>query len=259
MNRDDAIRLIDAFVDNELDVKDALEIQTLVEEDESFRKEYDRVLTLKSVLRQKLEKEGPAAPELLKKRVAKAIRRESIRKSVWFRPSIAAAAAISALLLSWGGYQRAVAVPAPLVADTMMIYRVESGNPLDIRSNNLKTVSSWLAEKFQGEVKTLNLKDGEILGARLCPFAGQKGVFVRYRLNNKKNVALFIGKSSGIPYALPLISSFQVRGIKIYEAEKDTFRLAYWKRGIWFYALVLEEGRDSKELRKILSRSTFEF
>ncbi len=258
MNRDDAIRLVDAFVDNELDVKDALEIQALLEEDESLREEYERVLTLKSALRNKIGEEGPAVPELLKKRVTKAIRRESLRRNFWYRPSIAAAAVISALILGWGGYQRAVAVPASLVADTMMIYRVERGNPLDIRSNNLKTVSSWLDEKFQEEVKTLRFQDGEILGARLCPFAGQKGVLIRYRVGGK-NVALFIGKSSGIPYSLPLISSFEVRGNKIYEAEKDTFRLAYWKRGIWFYALVLEEGRDSKELRKILSRSTFEF
>ena len=72
-------------------------------------------------------------------------------------------------------------------------------------------------------------------------------------------MALFIGKRSGIPYSLPLISSFEVRGNKIYEAEKDTFRLAYWKRGIWFYALVLEDGGDSEELKKILNRSAFEF
>ncbi len=258
MNKDDAIRLVDAFVDNELDVKDALEIQALVEEDASFREEYERVLALKSVLRLKIGEEGPSAPGLLKKRVMRSMHRESMRRNVWFRPSIAVAAAISALVLGWGAFQRAVAVPAPLVADTMMIYRVESGNPLDIRSNNLNTVSSWLGEKLQGEVKTLSFQGGDILGARLCPFAGQKGVFVRYRFRGK-NVALFIGKSSGIPYSLPLFSTFEVKGNKIYEAEKDNFRLAYWKKGIWFYALVLEDGGDSGELRDILSRSTFEF
>ena len=258
MNRDDALRLLDAFVDNELDVKDALEVQALLEQDDSLRDEYDRMLTLKSTLRHKIGEGGPNAPELLKKRVIKSMRRESIRRNFWYRPSIAAAAAISAFLLGWGAFQRAVVVPAPLVADTLMIYRVEIGNPLDIRSKNLKTVSSWLGEKFQGEVETLSFQDGDILGARLCPFTGQKGVFVRYRLKGK-NVALFIGKSSGMPYSLPLISSFEVKGNKIYEAEKDNFRLAYWKRGIWFYALVLEDGGNSQELQNLLNRSTFEF
>ncbi|MFP6871780.1 MAG: hypothetical protein VCE91_21060 [Nitrospinota bacterium] len=39
-------------------------------------------------------------------------------------------------------------MPEPLVADTMMIYRVETGNPLDVKSESIRAVSTWLAEKF---------------------------------------------------------------------------------------------------------------
>ena len=77
MNREDAIRLVDAYVDNELDVKDALEIQALLEVDASVREEYERVLALKSVLRREIGEEGPSAPDLLKKRVIRTMRRES--------------------------------------------------------------------------------------------------------------------------------------------------------------------------------------
>ena len=259
MIRDDAIRFIDAYIDNELDVKDALEIQSWIERDEVCRAEYERVLALKQMLRSKLAEEGPGASDLLRHRVKKAIRREGLRQTVWFRPSVAVAAAITFLVLGWAGYQRAVAVPAPLVADTMMIYRVETGNPLDVRSGDIQKVSSWLAQKFQQEVSTLELKgQGEVLGARLCPFAGQKGAMIRYRRKNK-DMALFIGDGSAIRYSLPMVPSFRVNGQNIYEAEKDGFQLAFWRKGMWFYALVLENGTGRNEIKDVLTQGTFKF
>lgn len=44
MTREDALRFNDAYVDNELDVKDALEIQAWIEKDGACREEHDRVL-----------------------------------------------------------------------------------------------------------------------------------------------------------------------------------------------------------------------
>lgn len=173
---------------------------------------------IKSMLRGQLGEEGGVASDLLKQRVKKAMRREGLRRSVWFHPSVAAAAAVVFLVLGWAGYQRAVAVPAPLVADTMMIYRVKTGNPLDLRSSDIQTVSSWLDQKFQQDVSLLELKGG-LLGARLCPFAGQKGVMVRY-LHKDKGMALFIGPASGIRYSLPIVASFKVNGHKVFEAKK---------------------------------------
>ncbi|HBK79879.1 MAG TPA: hypothetical protein DDZ83_09450 [Nitrospinae bacterium] len=257
MIREDAIRFIDAYVDNELDVKDALELQGWIEKDEACRAEYERVVALKGMLRGRLEGEGPVAPDLLKQRVKRALRREGLRQSVWFRPSVAAAAVITFMVFGWAGYQRAVAVPEPLVADTMMIYRVETGNPLDVKSESIRTVSTWLAGKFQQNVDTLELK-GSLLGARLCPFAGNKGAMLRYR-HKGKNLALFIGEASGIRYSLPMVASFRVNGHKIFEAQKEGFRLAFWRKGIWFYALVLEDGNGRAHMKDLLTQKTFQF
>lgn len=101
MIREDAIRFIDAYVDNELDVKDALELQGWIEKDEACRAEYERVVALKGMLRGRLEGEGPVAPDLLKQRVKRALRREGLRQSVWFRPSVAAAAVITFMVFGW--------------------------------------------------------------------------------------------------------------------------------------------------------------
>ncbi len=104
MTQEEAVRYIDAYIDNELDVKDALEIQGWIEKDEVCRTEYERILALKEMLRGKLGEEGPGASNLLKHRVRKAIRREGLRQTVWFRPSVAAAAVITFLVLGWAGY-----------------------------------------------------------------------------------------------------------------------------------------------------------
>ena len=257
MNREDVVRFIDAYVDNELDVKEALEVQAWIERDEDCRAEYERIIALKEMLRGQDHEVGPVASDLLKHRVKKAIRREGLRKTVWFRPSAVAAAVAAFVVLGWAGYQRVAVVPAPLVSDTIMVYRVETGNPLDLKSGNFQQVSTWLAQKFQQKVSTLELK-GEMLGARLCPFAGQKGAMISYR-HKSKNMALFIGDASAIRYDLPMLASFRINGQKVFEAEKDGFRLAFWRKGMWFYALVLEGVEGQEDIRGIMSQGTFKF
>ncbi len=86
MTREEAIRYIDAYVDNELDVKDALEIQAWIEKDEVCGAEYERIIALKEMLRGKLGEEGPGASDLLKHRVREAIRREGLRQTDWSAP-----------------------------------------------------------------------------------------------------------------------------------------------------------------------------
>lgn len=257
MNREDVVRFIDAYIDNELDVKEALEVQVWIERDEGCRAEYERLKALKEMLRTRIGDSGPMASDLLKHRVKKAIRREGLRRTVWFRPSAVAAAVAAFVVLGWAGYQRVAVVPAPLVSNTVMIYRVETGNPLDLKSGDFKQVSSWLAEKFQQNVSALEIK-GEMLGARLCPFAGQKGAMVRY-LHQGRNLALFIGDASAIRYELPMLASFRINGQKVFEAEKDGFRLAFWRKGVWFYALVLEGAGGEEGIRGIMSQGTFKF
>jgi len=245
MNREDALRFIDAYVDDELGVKDALEIQAWIARDSEFREEYERIVALKSALREKLGGEEVQAPEMLKRRVMREFRRARWQQTGWLRPALAAAAAV-VLVLGWAGYHRAVAVPRPLVADTMMVYKVEMQNPLDYRSSDIQEVSSWLQERFQQEVKPPIFKEGRVVGVRLCPFLGKKGAAVIYRVGGR-NIALFIGERKGLPYAMPMLPSFKVAGRGVYEAEQDGFRLAFWSKGMWFYALVAEDSFGHRE------------
>ncbi|MDA1001578.1 MAG: hypothetical protein O2807_13815 [bacterium] len=259
MNKGDVFRYIDAYVDNELDVKDALEVQGWIERDASCRAEYERVAALKRALFGNLGGPAPPAPELLKKRIQKTLRSERVRQIPWLRPALAAAAALVLVVFGVNFYQRALSVPQAMVADTMMIYRVEVGNPLEVQSGDIRRVAGWLQQNFQQEIRPIAFEGSQatILGARLCPFGGQKGAFVRYRRSDDRDMALFIGRSDGMPYKLPMFPSLRVKGQDIYLAKSGGFRLVFWEKGVWFYALVLEGEMDKEGVRKMLGQGSF--
>ncbi len=257
MNKDEALRYIDAYVDDELGVKDTLEVQAWIGRDAECRAEFERIVALKRALKERMGREEEAhVPDLLRRRVLKVLRRERWRQNYSFRSSLAAAAGIVLLLVGWTAYNRTMVMPSRLVADTIMIYRVEIQNPLDFRSGDIQKVASWLNERFQQEVKPIEFQKGELLGVRLCPFAGKKGAFVRYRVNGR-NMALFIGESKSIPYSLPMVPSFRMAGQDVFAAENEGFQLAFWKRGMWFYALVVEDAIGREDLKNIFSQSSF--
>ncbi len=60
MTRDEALRLIDAYVDMELDVKETIEVQSWIGRDEVCRAEFERICALKKALAEKMA--GPRPP-----------------------------------------------------------------------------------------------------------------------------------------------------------------------------------------------------
>ena len=260
MDREEALRFVNAHADDELDVREAIEVQSWISRDAGVRAEYERILALKRALREKLNEPAPKAPEILKKRILRSLYREKMRSSRWLRPVTAAAAVVALSVLGWGLYQRTVSLPLPMLAEAMAAYKVEVKNPLEFRSNNVQEVSSWLAKVFRYEVKTVTFSKGmgEVVGVRLCRFAGQNGAAVRYKLGDRQ-AALFIAESSKVPFSLPMIPTFRMKGQKIYAAEQDGFILAFWQKGMWFYALMLENGIGVDGLKKILGSSSISY
>lgn len=260
MNKDEVFRYIDAYVDNELDVKNALEVQTWIERDAACRTEYERVSALKKAVFQNLGGPAPPAPELLRKRIQKRVRNERVRRIPWLRPAVATAAALLVMVFGLSFY-RAMSVSQAMIADTMMIYRVEVGNPLEVKSGDIRKVAGWLQQNFRQEIRPIAFQASQatILGARLCPFGGKKGAFVRYRGIDDRDMGLFIGRSEGMPYRFPMFPSMRVKGQDIYLAQSEGFRLVFWKKGVWFYALVMEGAMDKGEVRKMLEAGSLTF
>ncbi len=254
MNREDAMRFVDAYVDDELNVKDTLDVEAWIRRDAECRAEHDRVVTQKRIFREAMRDSVPRASEMLKKRAHRAMGAEW-RKHHSTRRIVLVVAAVFVLVIGgWTTYSRIATMPAGLVAATMTIYKVEIQNPLDLKSSDINKVASWLHEKFQQEVRPVEFQQGRLIGVRLCPFAGQKGAFVRYRVGGR-NTALLIGDSKGITYPMPMLASFRVQGQNVYEAEKDGYRLAFWKKGAWFFAFIVEDFAGEKNLMSDIFKS----
>jgi len=254
--KEEILRLIGPYLDDELGVKDALEVEACIARDPECRAEFERLAALKRALRERLG--GTRAPDLLRKRVEKALRAERRRQRRWLPAALSAAAALVLAVGGWTAYQRAMMLPSQLVADTLMIYRVERQNPLDLKSGDVRTVGLWLSERFQQNVMPMNLVKGDLMGVRLCPFGGQRGAYLRFMVGGR-NAGLFISESKGMPYELPMIPSVRFGGLEIFEARKDGFHLAYWKTGMWFYALVIEDMHEPDMLPRILAPPTASF
>ena len=165
---------------------------------------------------------------------------------------VSAAAALALMIGGWAAYQRAMMLPSQLIADTLMIYRVERQNPLDLQSGDIQNVVHWLSERFQQNVGPMSLVRGDLMGVRLCPFGGQKGAYLRFMVGGR-NAGLFIGETQGMPYKLPMVPSLKVQGLEIFETRKEGFHLAFWKTGMWFYALVLEDMHEPGMLSRIIA------
>ncbi|MBI3024177.1 MAG: hypothetical protein HYY66_00605 [Candidatus Tectomicrobia bacterium] len=251
MTKEEILRLIGPYLDDELGVKDALEVEACLAQHPECRAEYERMAALKRVLRERLGGADTRAPDLLRKRVEKALRAQRRRQRRWLPAALSAAAALALMVGGWTAYQRTMMLPSQLLADTLMIYRVERQNPLDLRSGDVRNVALWLTERFQQNVSPMNLVKGDLVGVRLCPFGGQKGAYLRFRVGGR-NAGLFISESKGMPYKLPMVPSIRAHGLEIFETRKDGFHLAFWKTGMWFYALVLEDMHEPDMLPRLI-------
>jgi len=251
MAKEEAMRLIGPYADDELGVKDALDVQAWIARDPDCRAEYEQVASLKRALRERLGGADVRAPEALRLRVQKALRAERRLQRRWMPAALAAAAALALVVGGTAIYQRVMMLPRQLIADTLMIYRVERQNPLDLQSGDVRNVALWLSEKFQQDVTPMNVVKGDLIGVRLCPFGGQKGAYLRFKISGR-NAGLFISESQGMPYRLPLVPSIRAHGLEIFETRQNGFHLVYWKTGMWFYTLVLEDAHDRDMILRLI-------
>lgn len=249
LTKEEILRLMGPYLDDELGVKDAIGVEACIAQHPECRAEFERLAALKRALRERLG--GTRAPDLLRKRVEKALRAERLRQRRWLPAALSAAAALALVVGGWTAYQRTMMLPSQLLADTLMIYRVERQNPLDLQSGDVRRVALWLTERFQQNVAPMTLVRGDLVGVRLCPFGGKRGAYLRFRVGGR-NAGLFIGESKGMPYKLPMVPSIRAHGLEIFETRKDGFHLAFWKTGMWFYALVLEDMHEPDMLPRLI-------
>jgi len=199
MTHEQIPELIHPYVDGELDVVNAREIEQHLTGCSDCRRLEQRVQFLRTALR----KNAPAygAPESLRKNVRRALKREAKPERASFPPwlVLTTGAAFVVLLLSFAFYQTTRA-SRNAIADELVANHVRSllaTHLVDVVSSDQHTVKPWFHGKvdFAPEVRDLSANGFPLVGGRLDYLHGQTVVALVYRWN-KHPINLFVEPTS---------------------------------------------------------------
>jgi anti-sigma factor RsiW len=227
MNHQEIQERIHPYVDGELDVANAREVELHLSACEECRALEQRIRALSSVL----TASAPAyhAPAALRKNVRAALRKEAkpARQIGWW---VFAAGAACALLLLVFALSQTTRAPREAIADDVVANHVRSllaTHLVDVASSNQHTVKPWFDGKvdFAPEVRDLAADGFPLVGGRLDYLQGKTVVALVYE-RNKHPINLFIVPASTNRAAAP--SALTRRG----------YHLIHWTRGEMDYWAV---------------------
>lgn len=176
MNCLEARRLLHAYIDEELDAENSLEVEQHLRNCQGCSRDYRHYLSLRTAIR-----EGSlyfSTPELLRRRVQSSVRRADqsagiVRRVSWRALSVAAAL-LFALFGAWGLFQwwSASSSMANAQAQEVLdshIRSLFSNHLVDIPSSDQATIKPWFTGKlgFAPPVIDLNAQGYPMLGGRL--------------------------------------------------------------------------------------------
>lgn len=192
MNCTMALRMLDAYIDNELDTTTAAEMAEHVVSCPECRTQRSRRLVMQSALRTTLVRE--TAPESLRAAVLREVRRVDAPRSrstsrlfhAWQMLLLGASTAVAGLVGGWW-----IAQPQGLenVPEYLVTRHVASLSPegprIDIASTDRHVVKPWFQGRldFAPTVRDLSAQGFELVGARLDRIGDRQAVAVVYRLH----------------------------------------------------------------------------
>lgn len=228
---------IDPYVDGELNVTDAREVELHLRGCEECRGVEQRIRALSDAL----ARGAPAyrAPAALRKNVRAALRREAKpeRQNWWL--VFATGAACALLLLAFAISQTARA-SRNAIADEVVASHIRSllaTHLVDVASSNQHTVKPWFDGKvdFAPEVRDLAANGFPLVGGRLDYFNGKTVIALVYE-RNKHPINLFI---------VPVSTT---RPSEPSELKRRGYNLIHWTRGEMDYWAVSD--LNAEELRQ---------
>ena len=231
---------IDPYVDGELDVTNAREIELHLRTCEECRALEQRI----RVLSETLTASAPAyrAPAALRKNVRAALRHEAKPASLnlWWPFAIGAACALLLLVFATSQITRA---PRNAIADEVVANHIRSllaTHLVDVASSNQHTVKPWFDGKvdFAPEVRDLAPNGFPLVGGRLDYLNGKTVIALIYQ-RNKHPINLFIAPASTARQSEP--SALTRRG----------YNLVHWTRGEMDYWAVSD--LNAEELHEFVA------
>ena len=182
-----AFEMLSAGIDGALSEHESYGVQAHLATCERCRALRAELMLLKASVRDG----APARPpsEALKARlVASVVRRRRLRSSaIW----VAAAAALAGVIaLGVGRPWRANDLLAPLVGDHVLI-TLNEAKPLEVRDRDASAIERWFGGKVDFALRLPRLDGANVVGGRVCNFAGRRVALTFYDLQGKR-MSLFV-------------------------------------------------------------------
>ena len=253
MTPENARRLLNAYVDGELDAASTMELETQIRESPALQQEFERLSDLQSLVRNRASRFD--APSHLARRVFAALPEASPTRTLktvpsWWRSLAMGATMATVALLFW------TIVPTfnRLDPDTgtreeVLAAHVRSlmaDHLTDLTSDERHTVKPWLSTRldFAPPVGDLAGEGFSLVGGRLDYLGGRPVAALVYRYR-QHIINVFVwpsSKSPGVP-----VQNWTLRGYNV--ARFDA-------RGMSFWAVSDLNSKDLQKLAGLLQRSS---
>lgn len=240
------MKMMDAHLDGELDVKESLRVQTHLQECPYCRENFVSEHAFQDLLRQNAS--PTPAPEFARQCLSAALSREARRHQParlrWPSPPLFAALGAAAALL-WFVFAWSFSTPVPglvqLAVDQHRAY-LDHPDSLDVTSDDVRAVATWLEHtlKFDTGLSAEPVADLRLVGARALAESDHKAAYLVYRLGDD-TVSLLMTPPQDVRVSSRDVIAF--KNILFHPADVDGYHTLQWSDNRHTYVLVSDQPK----------------
>ncbi len=260
---EDCERYLEAFLDQELDVKESLDMQAHLRDCSVCMELAEAERTCRRFVRDQVQ-ETPLPDAIKMQMIRQIIDRISAQTAAleprttwwarlcgWIQPKDfalgMAAAAIFLLVLNspFSSQPQNDDTTHRLLQDASMAYRANQLQPmpLEVSDSDDKAVADWFSRKLPYKFKVPCITDAatKLMGGRLCRLLDRQSATFVYKRNGK-DVLLFAFRGDGV--SLPMRNRVRVQDQDLYLHNVSGRPVAAWQHGGIVYSMVGDLNRD---------------
>jgi anti-sigma factor RsiW len=243
----DVMKLMQAHLDGELDVKESLRVQTHLQECPSCRDHFVSEHAFQDLVQRNAS--PPPAPEFARQCLSVALAREARQRrparSRWPSPTVFAALGAVAVALLWFVFAWSFSTPVPglvqLAVDQHRAY-LDHPDSLDVTSDDVRAVATWLEHtlKFDTGLSAEPVADLRLVGARALADGDRRAAYLVYRLGDD-TVSLLMTPPQDVRVSSRDVIAF--KNILFHPADVDGYHTLQWSDNRHTYVLVSDQPK----------------